>query len=578
MSYIVITTIGDIAFENYMKLEEGYQYDIPFDNLMLPYIPIADILRKEGLITGDVKVGFAHPVGYRGLCLMSEKLLKNHSGVAPFIKLQFTNDRTEKENGMRIRSIKAGKRFFAAVMIPPNLQEDFEKKITGRKRIGITAEGITGEVEMGLFNEVPDFRKEDTLSSLAHYVSLDYSVTLLTPTCFQAPYEEGEKTYLYIPGAVAAAFVRSCLQDKNVADMGSIRCSNAYISDGGVRLLPVPACDAVVKLDKEQLRYRLAYGKDPERVEQEVGLSAAFAPSFEGRLLKYTTPETEHIAVKDKGMFDALSPGQTFCGRIYADDSLIRAIAEYIKDNPYAFIGELTQEGYGEVLLSVTGLNEAEIPAELPARVFDVCCVSDTLILNDDGMASCKAEDLLNEIEYILKCHGRLMIEGRYTNVYRDYSKNLRWGADGAVVRCMEKGSVLRVRTIDCDPIDIYPLRNCFVGERTEDGFGELLAYPARGQYYRHAEKLPVSMYQIDYSLSLRDISVGADFAKDVIKSVLKRRIQALAIADRVEMESGASLDDFFPKELILEMKELLLPDISDETLKMWYLEVLEGE
>ncbi len=363
-----------------------------------------------------------------------------------------------------------------------------------------------------------------------------------------------------------------------MADMGSIRCSNAYISDGGVRLLPVPACDAVVKLDKEQLRYRLAYGKDPERVEQEVGLSAAFAPSFEGKLLKYTTPETEHIAVKDKGMFDALSPGQTFCGRIYADDSLIRAIAEYIKDNPYAFIGELTQEGYGEVLLSVTGLNEAEIAAELPARVFDVCCVSDTLILNDDGMASCKAEYLLNEIEYILKCPGRLMIEGRYTNVYRDYSKNLRWGADGAVVRCMEKGSVLRVRTIDGDPIDIYPLRNCFVGERTEDGFGELLAYPARGQYYRHAEKLPVSMYQIDYSLSLRDISVGADFAKDVIKSVLKRRIQALAIADRVEMESGASLDDFFPKELILEMKELLLPDISDETLKMWYLEVLEGE
>ena len=273
---MIITTIGDIAFENHMKLEEGYQYDIPFDNLMLPYIPIADILRKDGLITEDVKVGFAHPVGYRGLCLMSEKLLKNHSGVAPFIKLQFTNDRTEKKNGMRIRSIKAGKRFFAAVMIPPNLQEDFEKKITGRKRIGITAEGITGEVEMGLFNEVPDFRKEETRSSLAHYVSLDYSVTLLTPTCFQAPYEEGEKTYLYIPGAVAAAFVRSCLQDKNVADMGS----------------------------------------------------------------------------------------------------LIRAIAEYIKDNPYAFLGELTQEGYGEVLLSVTGLNEAEIPAELPARVFDVCCVT----------------------------------------------------------------------------------------------------------------------------------------------------------------------------------------------------------
>ena len=578
MLYLIITTIGDIAFENYMKLEEGYQYDIPFDNLMLPYIPIADILRKDGLITEDVKVGFAHPVGYRGLCHMSKELLKNRPGVAPFIKMQFTNDRTEKKNGMRIRSIKAGKRFFATVLIPPDLEEEFEKKVTGRKRIGITAEGITGEVEMRLLNELPDYHEKKNLSSLAHYASIDYSVTLLTPTCFQAPYEEGEKTYLYIPGAVVAAFVRSCLKDKYVADMGSIRCSNAYISEGKARLLPVPICDAVIKLDKKQLRYRLASGKDPERVEQEVGLSAAYAHSFEGNLLKYTTPETEHIAVKDKGMFDALSPGQTFCGRIYADDSIIRKIAVYINQNPYAFLGKLTREGYGEVLLNVTGINEAEIPAELPARTFDVCCVSDTLILNDDGLASCKAEDLVNEIEYILKCPGRLVIERRYTNIYRDYSENLRWGADGAVVRCIEKGSVLRIRTTDGDPIDIFPLMNCFVGERTEDGYGELLAYPARGQYYRYAEKMPVSLYERDHSLSFRDISVGADFAENVIKSVLKSRIEALAITDRAEKKNGAAIEDFFPEELIREMKERLLPDISEETLKMWYMEVLEGK
>lgn len=85
--------------------------------------------------------------------------------------------------------------------------------------------------------------------------------------------------------------------------------------------------------------------------------------------------------------------------------------------------------------------------------------------MNDDGLASCKAEDLVNEIEYILKCPGRLVIERRYTNIYRDYSENLRWGADGAVVRCIEKGSVLRIRTTDGDPIDIFPLMNCFVGE-----------------------------------------------------------------------------------------------------------------
>ena len=106
--------------------------------------------RKEDLITEDVKVGFAHPVGYRGLCLMSEKLLKNHSGVAPFIKLQFTNDRTEKENGMRIRSIKAGKRFFAAVMIPPNLQEDFEKRLQAAKESALQPRVLQGKLKWDL--------------------------------------------------------------------------------------------------------------------------------------------------------------------------------------------------------------------------------------------------------------------------------------------------------------------------------------------------------------------------------------------------------------------------------------------
>lgn len=65
---------------------------------------------------------------------------------------------------------------------------------------------------------------------------------------------------------------------------------------------------------------------------------------------------------------------------------------------------------------------------------------------------------------------------------------------------------------------------------------------------------------------------------KDVIKSVLKSRIEALAIADRAERKNGAAIEDVFPEELILEMKKRFLPDISEETLRMWYLEVLEGE
>lgn len=127
MLYLKITTIGEVAFENHMKLEEGYRYDIPFDNLMLPYIPIADILKNEGMIPKDVKIGFAHPDGYQGLCLMVSELIKNRPNIVGLIKKQFTNDRAENEGGMRIRSIKPGKRFFARILIPQDQQDELEK-------------------------------------------------------------------------------------------------------------------------------------------------------------------------------------------------------------------------------------------------------------------------------------------------------------------------------------------------------------------------------------------------------------------------------------------------------------------
>ena len=578
MPNLMITTIGEVAFENPIKLEEGYRYDITFDNLMLPYIPIADFLRKEGLITEEVKVGFAHPDGYPGLCLLARQLIKSRSNIAAFIKQQFTNDREEKAGSKRIRSIKPGKRFLASMLIPPDRQDELNRRITGRQRIGVSAEGLTGEVELQIVYDMHHIKEKSKLTQLADYVSLDYSVTLLTPTCFYAPYENGEKTYLHIPGAVISDFIHRYLQDEVPRETEGIRCSNAYISDGRNRLLPVPICASVVKLDKTQHRYRLAQGKDPKRVEQDVGLSHAFATDFESSLLKYTTPETEHIAVKNGEMYDALSPGQTFMGRIYGSDRHIRAIKQFIENNRYAFLGKLTEEGYGEVFLNVTAVSEAEIPVELPVKAFDVCCVSDTLLLNEEGFASCKAEDLLKEIENLLKCPGRLVIEGRYTTIYKDYSENLRWGADGAVARCLGKGSVMRIRTKDDEAIDIFPLKNCFVGERTEDGYGELLAYPARGQYYRLAEKLSVPLYDGEYSLSLRDISIGAGFAREVVKALLKSRVEALAVIDNEEKKIGTPPEAIIPRELLSDMKEQLLPDIPEEELYAWYYKSREGE
>ena len=571
MLYLKIQTIGEVAIPSYMKQEEGYRYDIPFDNLILPYIPIEAMLRQAGLIEEDVRIGFAHPDGYRGLSVSSIELQNQLPDCVSFIKSYFVNDRFLKEEGVRIRSLKSGMCYYASVHAPREQVESLRQRLNGRKHIGITTEQITGEVELRLMDMERNLADQVDVSSAAEYASLDYAILLVTPVCIHAPYEEGNRTYLYIPGAYTRQMILKNVPSLTQEEKESLRCDNAYISRQGKRLLPVPACMSVVKLDKKQLRYRLAPGKDPKRVEQDVGLSDCFAEGFESHYMAYTTPETEHIASRDGKIYDALTTGQTFRGTIYGSDSAIRKIVAFIQEDHATYLGVLTEQGYGEVYMNISRLCEEEPPAEILARTFDVSCVSDTLLLNDDGMPSCKAEDLLKEIEHVLGCVGKLEIEGRYTNVYRDYSRNLEWETDGPVVRCLAKGSVLRIRTVDGEPVDLYPLRHCFVGERTEDGYGELIAYPARGQYYRLAENAAPSRYERTYSTPLRVIGIGASFTRSVLRSVLKKRISALAVADRMGSEADILSAVEIPLDVLWELKGHYEPTVPVEKLIRWY-------
>lgn len=578
MLFLKIMTIGEVAFSGFMKLEEGYRYDIPFDDLMLPALPIEELLRKEGLIEDSDLIGFAHPDGYRGIIANAVELLQKSRNFAEHIKGCFTKDRFWEEEGVRVRSIRSGMRFFAAVRVTTERARELKSRLDGRHHIGIRTKEITGEVELELINIDRELAYGVETSPIKHYTALDYTALTVTPACFYAPYEEGDRTYLYIPGAVMRAMMMDRVTELTEEEKDSLRCSNAYISRNGRRLLPVPACMSVVKLDKKQLRYRLAPGKDPRRVEQDVGLSDCFAEDFESHFMEYTTPETEHIASKEGQIYDALSCGQVFCGTIYGSDSALRKVLDYGHRFQTFFMGSLEKQGYGEVYLRASGLREEDPPAEMLSRNFDVCCASDTLLLNEDGMPSCGAEDLLLEVERVLGCEGKLEIEGRYTNIYRDYSVNPYWGTDGAVVRCMAKGSVLRIRTRDREPVDIFPLRHCFVGERTEDGYGELIAYPARGQYYRLAESVSPDRHVRNYPLPVRGIGMGAGFARNVLASTLKSRIQALATADRLGSVDAELTKEMVPVDLLLELQDQYDPMISEERMIRWYRDAWEGE
>ena len=589
MPSVRIKLIGEVAFQSSMEHSEGYRCSVPADQFGIPYLPMQDITESEAWPALNAQIGFAHPDGYLGMLRAGQALYDAIPRSNVHVRSSFTNDRFVREEAYRTRSLKAGQVFFASIRFPPEKREAVLAFLQGIWHLGIVEKGITGEVECSLCMEEEEGTERPVFPNLCKYHALDYSLTLLTPACFYAPYSEDPQTYVYAPGSIMRrALVGQALGE----DSEDIICTNAYISRGLGRLLPVPICMSVVKLDKEQLRYRLASDKDFQRSEQEVKLSGAYCEGFESHLIRYAVAETEHIVSGAGEVHEALRQGQILCGTIYGPDAALRRIASYIADHPRMNIGTLSDEGFGEVLIRTEGLRERKPKAEILARRFDVACLSDAMIINDEGMPGCSAEDLLGEVERLLGLSGRLCIEGKYTEVQKDFSVNLDWGGDGVIARCLKAGSVLRLRTRDGEPVDIAPILHGFLGERNPDGYGEIMAYPARDQYYRIAECMeflaaPVplgisnKMFRLELMkmpVSIRAGHLGARMTHAVLDSVLRQRVEFLAMLDREDYKNGISVSELISTELLYMLKNFYDPELPDETLVEWYVAGLEEE
>ena len=575
MAEIRIRLIGNVAFENDMKLSEGFRYDIPVDRIGIPRIPIARLL-PASVIEGR-HVGFALPEGYLGLAAQAEKLARLRSDIVPLITACFTDKKRLPRTGEWMRYLRAGQDFYAAVEAVED-RDAFERALQSVRHIGICMEDISGEVECSLCEEAQGGPRWEQPSEELIHDRLEYSVMPVTPLCIHAPYEDGPTTITYVPGMIFRDALEAFADDDMKAMLRRMTFSNAYISEERARLLPLPLCMSLVKLDKKRLHYRLSPGKDPSRVEQDVGVGDAYARSFENRLTIYTRPETERIASRDGKMVDALSCGQMFRGVIYGSDSDLKALLMFLKAHKHMTMGSLTREGFGDVHVGAERLVEAEIRAERLARRFDVSCLSHTLILNSRGMQDTSAEGFLEEVERVLNAPGRLRIVGEYMSVYMDYSWNPRWQQDGMVSRCLAKGSVMRLETVDGQPMDIAPLLHAFIGERTRDGYGEIMAYPALDGYYRAAEQRAPEKYGLEYPMTFRNANIPMDLIRRVLEMILQRRVKSLAVIDQRDARSDGKSENAPPLELLRDIRDRFDPFISDDKLIRWYLDGLEVE
>lgn len=582
MTGIRIELIGEVAFETYLKLEVGYRCDVPTDELGIPYLPLIEILKREMpsfILPEDIEVGFARPDGYLDLLQRFRELSSLIPNAKNRIRSFFTQEHFDAKTGTHMRALRSGQLFYA----PLHVRTGDMKQVAGRLKslihIGVREMGITGEIRCSIC-ELPDSRRKALPTmELLSYSELDYSVVLLAPASIDAPYNDGDKTYSYLPGselrkALLAWQTNDCLK-KGLPEM---RFSNAYIARNGIRLLPVPMCMAVVKLDKEQLRYRLASGQDPTKTEQDVSLDGAFGAGFDRHFMQYVKPITERVTSSDGVLYDALSEGQVFKGTIYGTDEQIRAAAAWIGNNPFLRLGALREEGYGQAYIVLDGLREPQLPREVLSSCFDVCCLSHTLLCTDEGMPGTRPEDLLRELEYVTGQPGAFEIVGKYTNVYTDYANRFGWQGDGPVTRCLKAGSVLRIQTKDGKGADISSILHTFIGENTRDGYGEIMAWPAVDGYYRVAKEVTPKKYDIHFESLVRDMHLSARRLHKGLKAVLKHSVTMLGEIDAADTDEGNAAEVRVPVEILAMLRDKYDPEIDMEILEEWYQDGLRGK
>ena len=572
MIEIRIILKGHVTFQNQFNSSAGYRYDVPTDEMGIPYLPCELFLADKIKKIPSVQVGRARPAGYLGMLREAQKLIEFVERGKEYIRSCFTEDRFDPEGGYRFRYLKAEQVFLAPIRYSaPSDLTALEEILGGISRIGETNEDIRGEAEFSLTDVAEVAERKQTVMDGCTYCALDYSALLLSPTVMQGPYQEAD-SYCYIPGSR----VRQSL-GKVISGLGEeVICTNAYLSQEGERLLPVPLCISYVKLDKEQTRYRLSPGKDPAIVEQDVSFSDTFTDDFQSHTMTCVKPEMEHISVKGKGIMDALAPGQVFSGRIYGSDEAVRTITESMEHNPYIIFDIGSEEKPEEVYFTVDRLHEEEVPVERLACSFDVVCISDTLLIDEQGMPSVQAEVFLKELERKLGASGRLAVVGKYTDVVMDYTDYYGWGRTGPGVRCLKMGSVFRIRTKDGAPVDLTPVLHAFVGERTLNGYGEIMAYPAKDQYYRIATYAAPEKYEKSYPLTIRNAQIGARFRTAFVTKVLESRIRGLAMTDKEEYLSGKDAYSLIPMELLSALRERYDPGMDRETMVRWYVEELK--
>lgn len=472
---------------------------------------------------GDQQSGFslsnAYLKGHTALVAVAEHFKENGLAAPQNVLEQYTDLRTQTamdletgvadKNSLRtMRVLRRGLEFEAECnpgkKMNAELQESLKLAVSLVKHMGVSRSRGLGLVEMKLEDDSTGKMEAEesnkhvliTKEQLKEQNKISYRITLKSTMVCKSPQGNQAQTQDYIAGSKVLGLLAGALGREVYIDLmkhQGIRVSNAYIMNGEKRCMP-----ARISLQKQKDQ---SYDEEGKMLIKDM----LYAPDVTGKQMTpagvaymdadhhtagvVTEISYHHQRPADKSVGRAtgedgssfyqlcgISAGQTFGGAIYADKVCAEKILEAVNALGEVRMGYGKSSEFGAVDFALYDVESSG--EQSPSTMHDAVLTlgSDVILYNEYGMPSTEINVLKNCLEAVTGVD-----DLELTHPFLDFALiggfNVTWQRRKPAFHALGKGSTFLVHSDK--GFDAGRLRSQFIGERTAEGYGELILTPA---------------------------------------------------------------------------------------------------
>lgn len=517
---------------------------------------------KEGFQNAAFSLANAYLKEYPALLVLAERY-KGTELVAPQNLLeQYTDTRTQTavdlefgvadKNSLRtIRVIRRGLEFEAEC----SLEKDADQKLLQQavslvKYMGLSRSRGLGLVEMELRDDTSDAGEtknkhvQITADQLGEKNKIGYRITLKSTMVCKSPQGNQAETQDYIAGSKVLGLLAKALNDtfgdtayRNLMDEHGIHVSNAYIMNGSERCMP-----ARISLQKQKDQSYAADGSmqikdmlyDPDVKEIQMTPAGVSYLDKNNRTAGVVTEISyHHQRPKDKSVGRAtgedgssfyqlcgISAGQAFGGFLYADRKAAEKILEAAANLGEVRMGYGKSSEFGAADFVLDSVETSEQPQQIMHDAV-LTLGSDVILYNEYGMPSTEIRVLKSYLEQVTNVRD-LELTHPFLNFALIGGFNVTWHRRKPAFHAFGKGSTFLLHSDT--GFDAGLLQSQFIGERTAEGYGELIvtekADSAEVCIYKSAEPDKTALADAAETGRVLQQLLQAEFARQIELSV----------------------------------------------------------